>query len=139
MKINVKDITNGGTYLNKDVWVCDLRFNNCLEKPIRKVEPIKVSVQNTALVKKTIYYSDNALVPYNKKGELNFNQAFGIYDNTGFRSYPGVPLEIFDSEKECVERYKILAQDAIEGLEIAKKSMIDIVDERINKLRAECN
>jgi hypothetical protein len=137
MKIKVDDVRKGDNYLNKDVWVCDLRFKDGLEKPIRNVRPIKVSIQSRALVKKIIYYSDNALVPYNKKGELNFNQAFGIFDNTGFRSYPGVPLDIFDSEQECVEQYKFLVTLAINDLENAKKNMIEVIDDRITKLKLE--
>jgi len=137
MKINTSDITKNNTYLNKDVWVCDLRFNNGIEKPIRKVKPIKVNVQSAELAKKTIYYSNNALIPYNKKGELNFNQAIGIYDNTGFRSFPGVPLEIFDSEEECVERYKWLVRQAINILIKTRENTIQIINDRISTLKTE--
>lgn len=137
MKIDVNEIRKGDKYLNNDVWVCDLRFKDGLEKPIRNVHPIKVSIQPVVLVKKTIYYSDNALVPYNNKGELNFNKAFGIFDNTGFRSYPGVPLNIFDSENECKEHYKFLVSLAINDLENAKKNIIEVLDDRISKLKLE--
>lgn len=139
MKINANDIrTSNSPYLNKDLWVCDLRFNNnSIEKPIRKVPPTKINLVSNDKVSKRIYYSDNALVPYNKKEELVFSKAFGIYDNTGFRSFTGVPLEIFDSEEECKNQYKKLIKLAIQFINKKKEEFVNSADIQIKNLESE--
>ncbi|MDD5648799.1 MAG: hypothetical protein PHF86_00010 [Candidatus Nanoarchaeia archaeon] len=139
MKINANEIRiSDSSYLNKDLWVCDLRFNNnSIEKPIRKVAPTKINLVSNDKVSKRIYYSDNSLVPYNKKGELVFSKAFGIYDNTGFRSFTGVPLEIFDSEEECKNQYKKLIKLAIQFINKKKEEFVNSADIQIKNLKSE--
>jgi hypothetical protein len=139
MKINANEIRiSDSPFLNKDLWVCDLRFNNSIEKPIRKVVPTKINLVSNDKVSKRIYYSDNSLVPYNKKEELVFSKAFGIYDNTGFRSlFTGVPLEIFDSEEECKNQYKKLIKLAIQFINKKKEEFVNSADIQIKNLESE--
>ena len=100
MKIEPKDI---GNYVNKFVWICDYRYNDYLQKPIRKVLPQKVMVRDNQETNKRIYYSEYHFCCLNKNDEPLKSKIIGIYDNTGYRSYAGVPLNIFDNKEECYE------------------------------------
>lgn len=99
------DVFSGG----KTVWICDFRFNDVLEKPIRHVQPTEVTiVDNSELPKgKKVYYSDVFFRPVGTK------KAIGPYDNTGYRSYPGTSVQVFLSERECREKYWAMCTDII--------------------------
>ena len=103
------------------VWVCDYRFNNrMVEKPIRHIKPTKVIVcSNGDLPKnKRVYYSNVHFKPLNKKGLPIKSKVIAPYDNTGFRSYAGVALEVFLNKEECFSHYR----EVIENL---KWSFVD--------------
>ena len=93
MKIEPKDI---GNYVNKFVWICDYRYNDYLQKPIRKVLPQKVIVLDN-------YYNEYYFCCLNKNDKPLMSKIIKIYDNTGYRGYKGVPLNIFDNKEECYE------------------------------------
>lgn len=97
MKIKIEDITSGkldGQY----VFVCDYRKKTISEKPIRLIEPQKVFVLSNTETKERVFYSESHLVVLNKKGELT-KKIIKPYDNTGYRSYPGIAVNVFDNEQ----------------------------------------
>jgi len=100
MRIDI-DALIKGKYNNQIIWVCDYRFTDFYKKPIRHLKPTPVMVlSNDSLpLGKTIYYSESHLVPI-KNGKLT-KTIFSIFDNTGYRSYTGVPLNAFTTETEC--------------------------------------
>lgn len=93
MKINIEDITSGKL---------DYRKPNIHEKPIRLVEPQKVLVRSNTETKDRVYYSESHFVILNKNSELT-KKIIKPFDNTGYRSYTGVALNVFDNEQECIK------------------------------------
>ena len=109
MQIDVKDI---GHFEGQDVWICDYRRPDKTKKPIRKVAPTKVQVRPSSEAKKTAYYSHYFFKPYAKSGKLSSTE-IKPFDNTGFRSFTGNPVYIFDNEDECNQQWNSLIQSEI--------------------------
>jgi hypothetical protein len=130
----VEDVKSGK--LNgKMVWICDLRFDNYGEKPIRHVKPQEVLVRPNSETTKRIYYSESHFVGLNKKGEPVKSKTYSPVDNTGYRSRSGTALQVFDNEADCRKAYTKQIATAIHGLENYKKSQIKMIDEKINDLK----
>ena len=116
MRIFADQIANG-SYDGKYVWVCDYRFTNMNEKPIRHVAPQKVFVRSNTETPKRFYYSESHFVALNTKGGLT-TKIITLYDNTGFRSFPGVDLSVFENEEECRVCYRDQCKEILANLEI---------------------
>lgn len=101
MKINENNI---GDYVGRTLYVCDFRYNDIFKKPIRHIKPTEVVVIRKEDTTKTIYYSSHCFAPV-KRGNPDNNKAISVFDNTGFRSYPGEPVQIFDNYEECKQAY----------------------------------
>lgn len=101
-KIGIESIVNGSMDGSK-AWVCDLRYNDYTQKPIRNVPPTEVIVVPNG--GKQVYYSNSHFRTLKKDGTAS-SKAIKPYDNTGFRSYTGEPLNVFETEEECVAKYK---------------------------------
>lgn len=136
-----KNLLNKNIKYGDTVWVCDYRHNDILEKPIRHVEPQKVFVVcNSELPKnKTVYYSDFHFRPVGNKGQM-LSKIIAPFDNTGYRSYTGVSLNIFLTKEECIEHYIKQCNDIKDSVESERKrvsvklnQMIDDVNENIKK------
>jgi hypothetical protein len=60
-----------------------------------------------------------------------------IYDNTGYRSFPGVPLNIFTTENEAI-KYYIKMKDAVVGkfkeYRDMKLSHINLIEEELKNI-----
>jgi hypothetical protein len=103
MKIDIKEIREG----KRDgqlLWICDYRIKDVANKPIRHVEPQQVIVRPND-DKHNVYYSESHFAPLNAKG-LATSKVLAPFDNTGYRSFPGTPVQVFDNEIECREAYK---------------------------------
>mgnify|MGYP000848428924 FL=1 len=89
--------------IGKRVWICDYRLGEggASNKPIRAITPkyVEISSNDTLPKSKTVYYSPIHFREI-KKGKASSN-IIAPYDNTGYRCYPGVSLNIFDKEKDC--------------------------------------
>lgn len=122
----------------KQVWVCDIRFDDYANKPIRRVVPQFVeTTSNEALPKnKKVYYADYHFRPILGSGKIGA-KIIAPYDNTGFRGYTGVSLNIFLTQKECEEFYKEQCEKAKAGLEKYKAEIIALVNSRINEIDVE--
>lgn len=115
MKIETKEIADG-KWDEKLVWICDLRFKDINDKPLRHVPPQQVIVQNNEKTTKRIYYSSSHFAKLNKKGEPT-KTVIPLFDNTGFRCITGDPVAVFDNEQECVEHYKSQKQAVLRQVE----------------------
>lgn len=98
--IQIQEITKEDTpYINKDLWIAEVNFK--MERP-RIIKPTlaKLVSREEAPKNKRIYYSYTFFKPYNEKGKL-LNKVIGIFDNTGYRSYSGNPLSVFETKQEA--------------------------------------
>ena len=134
MKLNIKDIANGKLD-GKTVYICDLRYNDYSNKPIRQVKPTKVLIRSNSETNTRVYYSESHFIPFNKKDEPIKTKVIKPYDNTGYRSYTGEPLNAFDTLEECEKHYKKQVKIAIKGLEDYKQSVISRIDNLIAELK----
>lgn len=120
MSINIEDITSGN--LNgKKVWICDYRRPDLNKKPARNLKPtLCMIVSNDELPKgKTIYYSKSHFRALNKKGEPS-GRAIPVFDNTGYRSFTGIPVHAFYDQAECFEHFQHQVY-----------AVIDLIDDKI--------
>lgn len=134
--IEIKDVTEGKLN-NQIVWICDYRYNNYGEKAIRKITPKKVLIRDNSETKKRIYYSKSHFIALNKKDEPLKSKVYGVYDNTGYRSFPGVPLNCFKTEKECIAHYNTLLKTVSDGFKNYKESIIKSVDSKMDEIDYE--
>lgn len=111
MKYDTKEILEG-KHNGKIVWICDFRYNDFNNKPIRHVKPIKVIIRDKSEADKRIYYSDSFFSEFKKDGNVSNSSVIKLFDNTGYRSFPGFALQVFSTEKECIKKYKSLALEA---------------------------
>lgn len=132
--IDIKKITNGEMNGIK-VWICDLRYTDYSNKPIRNIKPVEVLVRSNDETNKRIYYSESHFVELNKKGEPLKSKIKAPFDGTGYRSYAGVALNCFDNEKECVKHYKKQVKIAIKGLEEHRECIAESVNKKITELK----
>lgn len=118
--VTIQGVSWDQTYKNlenvigKQVWICDFRLNKDKDiKPIRKITPKLVQVfSNDDLPKgKNVYYSPVHFKEI-KKGKV-LSTVIAPYDNTGYRTYTGVSVNIFDTEKECVDFFRKQCDEVI--------------------------
>ena len=95
MKLDPKEIKEG-KYIGQELWVCDYRYKDFNNKPIRHVKPTKVNCVSNTETDEKIYYSECFFREGEKKSSI-----IRLYDNTGYRMYPGIPLQVFTTEEEC--------------------------------------
>lgn len=116
------------------VWVCDYRFNNeYIKKPIRHVPPTKVMIDSNENTKKRVYYSDHHFKALNKKDEPT-SKVIAPFDNTGFRSYTGIPVQVFYTEEEAQEYYQNRKAEIKEEAIKEKESIMKEYDDFISSL-----
>lgn len=92
--------------IGDEVWICDYRHDNINNQPIRNVVPQKVVIEdNNNLPKnKRVYYSNVHFLPVGVNGKPK-KQVIAPFDNTGYRGYTGVSVQIFLTENECRAAY----------------------------------
>ncbi|MET3209657.1 UNVERIFIED_CONTAM: hypothetical protein ABIC26_002604 [Paenibacillus sp. PvR008] len=124
--------------LGDEVWICDYRFNDIDNQPIRHITPRKVVVlSNDNLPKnKRVYYSDFHFRSVNEKGKM-LSQVIAPYDNTGYRAYTGVSLNIFYTEEECKQHYLNQCMENLKQFEQAKISKVKYYDKKIDEINKE--
>jgi hypothetical protein len=117
------------------VWICDNRYDDYANKPIRHIPPTKVvTVSNNDLpANKKIYYSKYHFRPVTNKGTMG-SRIIASFDNTGFGVKTGVSLHIFLTEKECKEKYVELCDTALQGLYEHLRLVTKNVQDKINNV-----
>lgn len=121
MKIDITDLTDSEKYVGQKLWVCDYR-KELDKKAARHVKPTEVYVAGSKDfgdigLEPKIYYSRVGLAKLKKDGSPNLKQLVPPFDNTGYRSYAGIGLYVFDNEQECVEMYNKQVQEVLEKYE----------------------
>lgn len=123
MKIDINDVVDGSNYRGKILFVCDYRKELINKKAIRHVKPTKIIVLtsedfiNAGKDYPTVYYSNVAFVTLNKKDEPVYSKVISPFDNTGYRSFSGIGLMIFDNLDECIEEYNNQVQTVLDMYE----------------------
>ena len=117
------------------VWISDYRLGtDPTSKPIRHVKPTKVKIVNNDKLPKNkkVYSSNYHFRTLNKNGTIS-SKIIAPYDNTGFRSYTGVSLNIFMTEEECREHYLSQCESVKNALEEYKDIYMKTFDVLINE------
>lgn len=132
MKIDIEKIRSGsmdGEY----VYICDYRRTDLSKKPIRNVPPTKVMIRSNEETKKRIYYSNSHFVSLKKDGTAS-SKVIGLYDNTGFRTFTGTPLKVFDNELECNAQWNDDLKEVEKKLLEKRAVIYQSIDNEINEL-----
>lgn len=121
------------------LWICDYRLGDCpMDKPIRHVTPIEVVLcSNDTLPKnKRVYYSHYHFRTLTKKGTPSA-KIIAPYDNTGYRSYTGVSLNIFLEEDKCRKHYRKQCELVKSEIDSAKIAYIEKLNEVLGRVNQE--
>ncbi len=119
--------------VGQDVWICDYRLNkSSIEKPIRHVKPQLVQVTDNGTAR-NIYYSNVHFRPYSAKGNV-LKKIIKPYDNTGYRAFTGVSVNIFMTEKECRKHYVKQCKTIMEELKQEKERKLKFFEDRQGEL-----
>lgn len=111
MKLDISEVTKNSDNVGKTFYVCDHRKPDFNKKAIRNVKPILIIVLDLKNFEEEgkkyprVYYSNFALIPVDSKGKPKYSGHVSPYDNTGYRSYAGTPINVFDNYEECVNFY----------------------------------
>lgn len=131
MQIPINEIARG-EHDGKIVWICDYVRPDFSNKPIRNLPPVKVLIcVNDAADR--IYYSNSHFKKLNGKGEP-IKSGIKPFDNTGYRSYAGNPVSVFDNEEECRLKWKELVDKTVRELEQHKEGVAARCDREIQEL-----
>lgn len=97
-----KLISNGTVTVEDEFWVTDFRHDDILNKPIRNITPtlVKLFDNSNLPAGKKVYYANYHFKPVSKSGKV-LATVIAPYDNTGFRGFTGVSVNIFFTKKEA--------------------------------------
>ena len=122
--------------IGNQYWICDYRLNREKNsRPIRNITPKLVQVfSNADLPKnKRVYYSPIHFREV-KNGKVSAT-VIGPYDNTGYRSYRGVSVNIFDTKTECIEFFTEQCNTAIREYEEELTRRTQEIHYRIDEIK----
>ena len=135
MKYNLTEITNA-EHDGVIVYICDIRHNDSpFSKLIRNVPPIKVIIQSNDELpsNKRVNYSLSHFKKLNKYDEPLKSSIIKPFDNTGYRSFTGIGLNVFDNMDECIEFYKaqrlVISTDMKKEISSFEDKYIQFLDE----------
>lgn len=113
-------IESGDKKIGDEVWVVDVRHDDILNKPIRNVPPTKVGIfgADSLNPKKKVYYASYHFRVTGKNGNP-LAAVIAPYDNTGFRGYTGISLNIFLTEREAKNFYITQCEKIIVAAQVA--------------------
>lgn len=114
MQLESKDVKDG-KHDGEIVWICDYRYNDYGDKPIRHVKPTRVIIRNKEETSKRILYSESFFSKLGKN-DKPLAAVIAIVDNTGYRMLSGVSLSVFTTEAECNAHYVTQLETIRDGL-----------------------
>jgi len=124
------------------IFICDYRQSGG-HKPIRHIRPMEVMiVSNDELPKnKTVYYSEYHFRPYSEKTGKLLARVIAPFDNTGYRSYTGVKLNMYRTMKEAQDKYNEQYDKMHVGERIAQEDAdkVDVLQEKADKYDFICS
>lgn len=144
MKHDIKDIVTSIHLRGKKFWVCDYRKDSTDKKANRAIPPTEIMIvtsqdyRDAALKEPTVYYSNVAFAKLDKNGNPKLKQLVPPFDTTGYRSYTGIGINVFDSYDECVKFYNEQIDKIIEMYENKIETIVQSLEyelEEIKKLK----
>jgi hypothetical protein len=132
MKLEIKELREG-SHNGKIVWICDYRWTDFYKKENRNIKPTQVLIRSTSDTTKTGYYSSSFFSEI-KKDKVANSSIIRLFDNTGYRSYAGVALNVFTEEKECIDFYKKQANIVLKCFEKYKEDKLERLDKISNEI-----
>jgi hypothetical protein len=107
-------LTSNEKVEGKKVYIVDVRLSDG-NAFLRNVPPTEVIITcNSELPKnKKVYYSNYHFRKLNKKGEP-LKQIVAPFDNTGFRSYSGTSVNVFETYEEAAQKYNKQLDEIVE-------------------------
>ena len=124
MKLETSKIRNG-EMIGSTVWVCSYHQPDIDKKPLRNVAPVYCMVMSADNLKQTIYYSKAYFAPIGKNGNPT-EKVIKAVDNTGYRSYCGNEIDVFDNEEECIESWNEQVSGTAEIMKAHAKAASEI-------------
>lgn len=120
--------------LGDRLWVCDFRYEDINQKPIRNVPPQEVAlIGNDQLPEgKKVYYSDFHFRTLTKTGQVSA-KVIAPYDNTGYRGFTGISINIFKTKEECWNCYRMQAAEVLIQIDKAQAEQL----KRFSDLRVQ--
>lgn len=119
--------------IGKEVYICDIRVGKePLKKFIRNIPVKKAKIFPEEQAKKNIYYSPIFFKEI-KNGKV-LKTEIAPYDNTGYRLYPGVSLQIFDTEEEAIRCFEKQIEEAKALLKEEFARVENLYTEKIQEL-----
>lgn len=103
MKLEAKEIREG-VHNGKEVWICDYRWKDFNKRPNRNIKPTLVFIRDCSETYKRVNYS-NSYFSEIKKDKVVNSSVIKLFDNTGWRSFAGLALNVFTEQKECEDFY----------------------------------
>lgn len=130
-------ISNSHIYVGKIVWICHYLRPDFTKKPLRNIQPTRVIIRDISELPKNkrIYYSDVFFSPISESGKIA-SRIISPVDNTGYRSYAGNEIHIFDNEKECVESWNSQLQIVINNLNEEMRTVIQRLENQVSLIKS---
>lgn len=139
MKYKTTDVrvTNSHLYIGKIVWICHYLRPDFNKKPLRNLPPTRCIIRPISELPKNkrIYYSDIFFSPISESGKIS-SKIISPVDNTGFRSYPGNEINIFDSEEECIQCWNNELQIVINNINDEMKIVLQRLENQVDTLKS---
>lgn len=141
MKIDLKDVVESLSHRGKTYYVCDYRRPDLSKKAARSLAPTQVVVLTNAdyeevgMTPPRVYYSNVALAKVTKNGEPKYKSLVPPFDNTGYRSFTGIGINVFDNMDECVDFYNAQVQAVVDVIEENKKFAVERLQEQIDETK----
>ena len=122
MRIETKEVRDG-LHNGKYFWICHYNQPDLNKKPLRNIPPTKALVcSNEDLPKnKRVYYSESHFKEIGKNGKPK-SRVISPVDNTGYRSYCGNELYVFESESECRAQFSEQVKEVISRVDFEIKT-----------------
>ena len=130
MKLDTKEVREG-KYIGQELWICDYRYTDFNNKPIRHVPPTKVNCLSIKDTDKRVYHSECFFREGNKKSSL-----IRLFDNTWYRMNPetGTALNVFTMEEECRKYYLAQKKKLRKEFQEYKKQQLRILEQTEKEL-----
>ena len=122
--------------VGKHFWICDYRLNKDKDnKPIRAITPKLVQVFSNDILpaSKRVYYSPIHFKEI-KNGKV-LSAVIGPYDGTGYKTYPGVSVNIFDHKEECIKFFINQCEKAVEEYKVELERRTAEINRRIEEIQ----
>jgi hypothetical protein len=134
MEIEINKVTSGELD-GQIVWICDYHQPDFNLKPRRNIPPTKVKiVPNDG---KKIYYSESHFVKVADDGSVKFNKFWAPFDNSGYRSFSGHPVSVFDDELDCRIAWNTKISAILAEVQQAKQASINRFDGMLATLQEQ--